>query len=474
MSRSMTPSGRCGGVMAAGALLVAALGLFSAQAFATESAAQARETIVVQGNRRAATETVLSYFPAAPDGRFDEAARDAALKALLATGLFDNVTIERTGERLVVHLTEAPVLDRVAFEGNKKIQDKELTAVIESKPRGTLQRAVVQADVGRIMEAYRHAGRDDGGVVPQIISRGEDRVDLVYVVTEGAKTTVRQINFVGNQVFGKRQLAAVIKTSPTNMLSFLTGGDEYAPDRIAADREQLRLYYRSKGYADASVTSARAEYDPAIHGFTLTFSIDEGPLYHFGDISVVCNVPGLDSEKLRRLPVARSGAVFNGNALDKTTEILAVELAKIGFPFAQALPRTIRDAAARRIDVAFTIEQGPRTYVERIDIHGNLRTRGYVIRREFDIAEGDAYNQALIDRAERRLKNLNYFKTVKISRKPGSVPDRVVLDVDVVEQQTGDFSTSGGYSATDGLLAEVKVGDRNFLGSGKAVSASVT
>jgi outer membrane protein insertion porin family len=332
----------------------------------------------------------------------------------------------------------------------------------------------VQADVGRIMEAYRHVGRDDVAVVPQIISRGDDRVDLVYVVTEGAKTTVRQINFVGNRVFGKRQLAAVIKTSATNMLSFLTGGDVYDPDRVAEDREQLRLYYRSKGYADASVTSAKAEYDPAIKGFTLTFSIDEGSLYHFGEINVVSNVPGLDSEKLRRLLLARPGAGFDGNALEKTDEVLAIELAKLGYPFAQAVPRTTRDADARRIDVAFVIEQGPRTYIERIEIHGNTRTRDYVIRREFDIAEGDAYNKTLIDRAERRLKNLNYFKTVKITRLPGSVPDHIVLDVEVAEQSTGDFSISGGYSTTDGLLAEVKVGDRNFLGGGKAVNASVT
>src|SRR5712691_6482718 len=470
----MRRSERCSRSISAGALLATALGLFSVPALATEAAAQAHESIAVEGNRRVDTETVRSYFHAAPDGRFDEAARDAAFKALLATGLFDRVTIERAGERLVVHLTEAPVLDRVAFEGNKKIQDKELAAVIESKPRGTLQRAMVQADVGRIMEAYRHAGRDDVGVVPQIISRGNDRVDLVYAVKEGAKTTVRQINFVGNKVFGKRQLGAVIKTSATNMLSFLTGGDVYDPDRVAEDREQLQLYYRSKGYADASVPSAKAEYDPATYGFTLTFSIDEGPLYHFGDINIVCNVPGLDPEKLGRLLVARSGAVFDGGALDRTSEVLAIELAKLGFPFAQALPRTTRDAAAKRIDVAFTIDQGPRTYVERIEIHGNMRTRGYVIRREFDIAEGDAYNKNLIDRAERRLKNLNYFKTVKISMKPGSVSDRVVLDVEVAEQSTGDFNISGGYSTTDGLLAEVKVGERNFLGTGKTVSAAVT
>jgi len=472
---------RCRRPIAAGALLVAALGLVSVPAAAIEAEApprdadaQAHGAIAVQGNRRIDADTVRSYFHTTPDGRFDEAARDAALKALLATGLFDKVTIERTGERLVVHLVEAPVLDRVAFEGNKKIKDTELAAVVQSKPRGALQRAVVQADVGRIIEAYRHVGRDDVGVVPQIINRGEDRVDLVYVVTEGAKTTVRQINFVGNRVFGQRQLAAVIKTSASNVLSFLTGGDVYDPDRVAEDGEQLRLYYRSKGYADASMTSASAEYDPATKGFTLTFSIDEGPLYHFGEINVVSNVPGLDSEKLRRLLLARPGALFDGNALDKTDEVLAIELAKLGYPFAQAVPRTTRDADARRIDVAFVIDQGPRTYVERIDIHGNTRTRDYVIRREFDIAEGDAYNKTLIDRAERRLKNLNYFKSVKISRLPGSVPDRVVLDVEVAEQSTGDFTIAGGYSTTDGLLAEVKVGDRNFLGWGKAVSASVT
>ena len=467
----MAPGRRWRRSIAAGALFVAALELLSVP---TEVAAQAHDVIEVQGNRRIDADTVRSYFHAAPDGRFDDAARDAALKALLATGLFDKVTIDRTGERLVVHLTEAPVLDRVAFEGNKKIQDKELSAVIESKPRGTLQRAVVQSDVSRIMEAYRHAGRDDVGVVPQIIDRGNDRVDLVYLVTEGTKTTVRQINFAGNHVFGKRQLAAVIKTSATNMLSFLIGGDVYDPDRIAADREQLRLYYRSKGYADASVTAAKAEYDPAIHGFEVTFSIDEGPLYHFGDVNIVCNVPGLDAEKLRRLLVTRSGAVFDGNALDKTDEILAIELSKLGFPFAQAVPRTTRDAAGQRIDVSFVVDQGPRTYIERIEIHGNTRTRGYVIRREFDIAEGDAYNKSLIDRAERRLKNLNYFKTVKISRQPGSTPDRVVVDVEVTEQSTGEFNISGGYSTTDGMLAEVKLGDSNFLGTGRALKSSFT
>ena len=438
------------------------------------SDAKAREGIEVEGNRRVDSETVRSYFHAAADGRIDEAARDAALKSLIATGLFEKVSIERAGERLVVHLHEAPVLDRVAFEGNKRIKDSDLTTAIESRPRGTLQRAMVQSDVARIVEAYRHLGRDEVGVRPEIIDRGNDRVDLVYVITEGEKTPVRQINFVGNKAFGKRQLAAVIKTSASNMLSFLIGGDVYDPDLVAADRESLRNYYRSKGYADANVSSATAEYDPANRSFTLTFTIDEGPLYRFGDLNVVCHVEGIDAEKLRRLLLVQQGATFNGSALDKTDDVLAIELAKLGYPFAHVQPRITRDAGANRIDVAFEIEQGKRAYVERIDIHGNSRTRGYVIRREFDIAEGDAYNKGLIDRAERRLKNLNYFKTVKISAKPGSMPDRVVLDVEVVERETGDFNIAGGYSTTEGWLAEVKLGDTSFMGTGVALRSTFT
>jgi outer membrane protein insertion porin family len=470
----ITPYKRSHRLRIAACWLAGTLGVISLTSVAAEPAQPSRDLIVVEGNRRVDAETVRSYFHATPDGRFDDAARDAALKALIATGLFDKVSIDRSGERLIVHLSEAPVLDRVAFEGNKKVKDADLSAAIASKPRGALQRATVQADVNGIIEAYRHVGRDDVRVEPEIIDRGNGRVDLIYAVTEGAKTTVRQINFTGNHVFGKRQLNAVIKTSATNVLSFLTGGDVYDPDRIAQDREQLRLYYRSKGYADANVVSASAEYDPAIKGFALTFTIDEGPLYLFGDVSVSCDIPGLDCGKLRRLPLARTGAVFDGNALDKTTEVLAVEMAKLGYPFARATPHLDRDAAAQRIGITFVIDQGPRTYVERIDIHGNTRTRDYVIRREFDIAEGDAYNKTLIDRAERHLKNLNYFKTVKISNKPGSTPDRVVLDVEAIDQSTGDINIAGGYSTTDGALVELKVGERNLYGSGKNVQATFT
>ena len=436
--------------------------------------ARAAETITVEGNRHIDAETVRSYFHASPDGRYDEAARDAALKALIATNLFDKVTIERGSDGLIVHIVEAKVLDRVAFEGNKKVKDADLSAAVQSKARGTLQRATVQGDVNRIIEAYRRVGRDQVSVVPQIIDRGNDRVDLVFAITEGKKTPVRQINFVGNHAFSDRQLKAVIKTSTHSIISFLIGGDVYDPDRVDADRELIRLYYRNHGYADASVREARAEYDPVAKGFALTFTIDEGQQYRFGDISLACNVQGLDPDRLRPLLTPKTGAMFDGSALDKTTEALAIEMARQGYPFAHATPKTTPDPATQRVNVAFLIDEGQRAYIERIEIHGNTRTRDYVIRREFDFGEGDAYNKTLIDRAERRLKNLNYFKTVKITTKPGSAPDRVILDVDAEDDSTGDFNISGGYSTTDGWMGEVRLGDRNFLGSGDSVQTAVS
>ncbi len=443
-------------------------------AMAAETTASSREAIAIEGNRRVDVETIRSHFHAAPGGRYDEASRDAALKSLIATGLFESVSIDRASEKLVVRVKEAPVLARVAFEGNRKVKDADLSAAIESKPSAALQRATVQSDTNRIIEIYRRAGRDEVSVKPEIIDRGNGRVDLVYAITEGAKTPVRKVEFTGNRAFGSRQLKAIIKTSAHSVLSFLTGGDTYDPDRIAQDRELIRTYYRSKGYADASVPSAGTEYDPAQKGFIVTFAVDEGPLYKFGNVEIVCNIPGVDPGQLSRLGLIRNGATFDGNALDKATDLLAIELSKLGHPFAHAAPRITRDQAAQRVDIAFVIDQGPRAYVERIDIHGNSRTRDYVIRREFDFGEGDPYNKTLIDRAERRLKNLNYFKTVKISSRPGSSPDRVVLDVETIDQPTGDINFAGGYGTTDGWLGEVKVSERNFYGTGYDVRASAT
>ena len=436
--------------------------------------AQSAASIAVEGNRRIEAATIRSDFQAAAGAGSDAAALDAGLKALLATGLFETVKIDHADRQIVIRVAEAPLLGRVAFEGNKKIQDKDLSAAVQSKPGGTLQRPLVQADAARIREVYRRSGRDDVRVIPLTISRGADRLDLVFEIVEGAKTTVKEVSFAGNQAVGDRQLKAVIKTGASNMLSFLLRDDIYDPDQIEADRELLRRYYLKKGFADVSVPSADAEYDADKKGFTVRFTIDEGPVYRFGPTGVVSNVPGVDSNELRQLIVARQGEVFDNTALDKSVDAVTGELAKRGFPFARVDLRARRDVEARQVGATFVVDNGPRTYVERIDIHGNLRTRDYVIRRELDFSEGDAYSKTLIDRAERRLRNLNYFKTVKIASKPGSAPDRVILEITLDEQSTGDFSVSGGYSTTDGVLGEVKVGERNFLGSGRDVRAAVS
>ncbi len=436
--------------------------------------AQSAGAIVVEGNRRVDAAAIRASFHPGRDGRLDADALDAGLKALYASGLFQDVEIAHSSEKIVVRVVEAPMLDRVAFEGNKHLDDKDLAAAVQSKAHGTLLRATVQGDVTRIIEAYHRAGRYDVRVVPKTIARGNDRFDLVFEVSEGAKTTIREISFAGNHAFGAARLKGVIKTTEATLMSLLKSSDVYDPDRVEADRDLLRRFYLSKGYADVRVLAATADFDATKNGFEVTFSIEEGPLYRFGIIDTISSAPGIATADLRPLVTIRDGATFDDDAVEKSIEAMTLSMAKHGHPFLRAHAQLNRDIATRRMNVTFSVDEGPRNYVERIEVHGNGRTRDNVIRREFDISEGDPYNQVLIDRAEKRLKNLDYFKTVKITTRPGSTPDRLVVDVAVEEQQTGEFSVSGGYSTAYGLIAQVNVGERNFLGTGQYLKASVT
>jgi outer membrane protein insertion porin family len=431
-------------------------------------------SIVVQGNRRIDTDTVRSYFKAAPGEHLDAAKIDAGLKALYATGLFQDVRVSQSGGKLIVTVVEAPVINRIAFEGNYRIKDEQMKEEIQSKERGSLSRAKVQADTQRIIEIYQRNGRFDVKVVPEIIDRPNDRVDLVFQITEGEKTGIKHIVFVGNRAYADWRLKQVIKTAESNWLSFLQTTDVYDPDRIEADRDLIRRFYLKHGYADVQVVSATGEYDPAQKGFIVTFTIEEGPLYHFGTIDIQSNVRAIDARSLHDDLRMSSGQVYNGEAIEKTVEDMTISLARRGYPFGTVRPRGDRNPTARTIGVTFVVDEGQRAYVERINIRGNYRTRDYVIRRELDINEGDPYNRALVDRAERRIKNLNYFKSVKITDEPGSAPDRVVINIDVVEQPTGDFSVMGGYSTAEGWLAEVSVQERNLLGTGRFAKASAT
>ena len=433
----------------------------------------AHPDIVVEGNHRVEADTVRSYFATRPGERLDAEKIDAALKALYATGFFQDVHIRQANGRVIVTVVEAPVIDKVAFEGNKRVKDDDLKKEVQSKPRGTFSRAMVQADAQRILDVYRHAGRYDVHVDPKIITRPNNRVDLVFEIRDGEKTPVRQIVFVGNGKFSARQLRDVIKTSESNLLSFFKSTDVYDPDRVEADRDLLRRFYLKHGYADARIVSAVAEFDAAKKGFVVTYTLDEGEPYRFGTIDVRSNVRDVDAASLRSRVLTHAGETYNAEAVEKTIEQLAVEVSKRGYAFAQVHPHPERNYQTRVVNLVYAIDEGSRAYIERINIRGNLRTRDYVIRREFDIAEGDAFNKVLIERAERRLKNLNYFKTVKIGQEPGSAPDRVVLNVEVEELQTGDFTVSGGYSTAEGWLAEVSVSERNLMGTGRAVKASV-
>ncbi|HEY2425786.1 MAG TPA: outer membrane protein assembly factor BamA [Pseudolabrys sp.] len=443
-------------------------------AFSGAAVAQTVNSIVVEGSRRVEADTIRSYFKPGPGGRIGPEQEDEALKALIATGLFSDVRINHAGGRIVVTVVENPVINRVAFEGNKKAKDEQLSAEVQSKPRGTLSRPTVQADVQRIIEIYHRTGRFDVSVDPKIIELPNNRVDLVFEIREGDKTGIKDIRFVGTKAYSSSRLKEVVKTSESNILSFLQTTDIYDPDRIEADRDLLRRFYLKHGYADVRIVSAIGEYDPAKKGFVVTYTIDEGAQYRVGTVEVISNVHAIDPAGLRSQLKLGEGSVYNADLVEKTVEAMTIQAARQGYAFANVRPRGDRNFEAKTINLAFVVEEGARAYIERINIRGNTRTRDYVIRREFDLGEGDAYNRALIDRAERRLKNLNYFKTVKITNEPGSAPDRVVINVDVEEQPTGEFSISGGYSTADGLIGEVSVADRNLMGRGNYAKASVS
>jgi len=441
---------------------------------ANVAVAQTATSIVVEGNRRVESDTIRSYFRVGPGERLDPIKVDAGVKALFATGLFQDVRPTWAGNRLLITVVENSVISRIQFEGNKRVKDEQLLGEIQSKPRGALSRPTVQADVQRIVEIYRRSGRYDIRVEPKIIDRPNNRVDLVFEINEGGKTTVKEIVFQGNSAYSTWRLRDVIKTGQNNLLSFLKNNDLYDPDRIESDRELLRRFYLKNGYADVRIVSAVAEFEPSRNGFVLTFTIEEGDRYNFGTIDVQSGVRDVDPALLRSKLRFSAGGIYNAELLEKSTEEMTVEMSKRGYAFAQVRPRGDRNFQTRQINIVFVIEEGARAYIERINVRGNSRTRDYVIRREFDIAEGDAYNRVLVDRAERRLKNLNYFKSVKITNEPGSASDRVILNVDVEEQSTGEFSIAGGYSTADGIVGELSVGERNLLGRGQTARASLT
>jgi outer membrane protein insertion porin family len=430
--------------------------------------------IRIVGNKRIAPETVKSYLSFSEGERFDPSQANESVKALIGTGLFENVTIsENSGTVTVSIVNENPVINQVVFEGNKDIKDETLSAEVQLKQRSIFTRAKVQADVQRILDVYRRSGYYAVQVDAQIIQLDNDRVNLAFVIQEGPETKVLSINFIGNHAFSDTQLKSVISTTETNLLSFLKSTDVYDPDRLNLDREMLRRYYLQNGYADARVVSAVADLDPEGEGFFITFTVEEGELYNFGNINIESTLASIDPASLRGELLTNPGDYYDAKKVDDTTEKLTVAVAEQGYAFGQIRPRIERDPINRVISIVYVVEQGPRVYIERINVVGNVRTKDYVIRREIRLAEGDAYNRLLVDQARLRIQKLGFFKGVKVNREPGSAPDRVILSFLVEEQPTGELSLAGGFSSSVGAIAEIAYTERNLLGKGQFLRVKV-
>ncbi len=452
------------------AAATAAPALLAPSAAVAQSAGVVRD-IVVLGSRRIEAATIASYLTLGVGDPIDDAALNASVRRLFDTGLFSDASIAVDGGQLIVRVTENPTINRVAFEGNDSITDEILLSSISTRPRRAYTRARAEADAQVITELYRRAGRYGTSIEPVLIEQPDNRVDLVFEIDESSVTGVNAITFVGNEAFSDRRLRRVIETTESGIFSFALTSDIYDPDRLEFDRELLRQFYLSRGYADFTVLSAVAELAPDREGFFITFTVSEGPIYQFGEQSVIVNAPGLDTAEFEALIDAAPGDTYDSEVVEKTIDRMIFLAGQQGFAFVDVRPRATRNPETLTIDVAYELVEGARVYVERIDIEGNARTLDRVIRRQFDLVEGDAFNSREVDAARRRIRGLGFFSRVDVSTRRGDSEDRASILVDVEEQSTGSLTFGLGFSTADGPVGEVSITERNFLGRGQFVRA---
>lgn len=458
--------------------LTPALGGGIVATLATVSAAEAAvvRAISVRGNQRVSSSTVSNLIGYKSGKNYSAAAVDDAVKKLFATGLFSDVNVSVSGSTLVVTVSELSIVNQVVFRGNRKQKDNRLKSVVQLQPRSAFDQVTLDADVEAIKDAYGSIGRNDVSVYPEVVDLGEGRVNVVFQIDEGGRTKITQINFIGNNAFSDRRLQGVISTKRSNFLSWLTRNDIYDDQRLAADEEMLRQFYFNHGYADFRILASNGDIDPNTGNVMVTIEVDEGEKYRFGNIDIDSSVNGVTSDDLRQTVKTRSGKTYAAEDVEDTLIAMSERLAADGFPFAEVTPVGNRNFETGTIDVSYVVDQGQRAFIERIEIVGNARTRDYVIRREFDLSEGDAFNQILLRRAQKRLEALDYFERVEISTRPGSAPDRVVVVVNAVDKSTGEFGIGAGYStggsSGGGIAIEANVTERNFLGRGQTVRVS--
>jgi outer membrane protein insertion porin family len=429
--------------------------------------------IVVEGIQRIEPETVRTYLLVREGDAFDPARIDRSLKSLFATGLFSDVAMTRENDTLIITVAENPIINRVAFEGNQRVDNETLEAETTLRPRVVYTRSRVQSDVRRILTLYRRTGRFAATVEPEIIQLPDNRVDLVFAIDEGPATGVESIRFIGNGVYSDARLREVIRTRESAWWRFLATEDTYDPDRLALDQELLRRFYLSRGYADFQVVSAVAELTPDRQDFFITFTVEEGERYRFGEIGIETTLIDLDPERLRGRIEFSEGDWYDAEALEDTIESLTEAVGDFGYAFVDVRPRIVRDREARTINITFDVNEGPRVFVERIDITGNVRTLDRVIRREFRLVEGDPFNAPKLRRSQQRIRNLDFFQNVEVEQVPGSAPDRAVVNVSVEEKSTGSISIGAGFSTTSGVIGDITLRERNLLGRGQDVKARV-
>lgn len=440
---------------------------------ATESATRVSNVIQfieVEGSLRVEAETVRSYMTVRPGMSYDAELIDQSLKTLFASGLFADVKIARERDGLVVTVVENPIINRVIFEGNKKIEDKNLYEESTLQPRQVYTRSKVQNDVETFVELYRRAGRFSARVEPKVIQLPQNRVDVVFEIKEGETTKVRSINFIGNKKFDDDRLREEITTQESRWWRFLSSNDKYDPDRIAYDRDLLRRFYLSKGYADFRVISSLAELTRDGKEFFVTFNIEEGEQYEFGTVKIDSRVEDIDTSMLEDLIKHEEGQRYNSKKVDDTVDELTKVLGERGYAFADIRPRVRRDKNQLLVNITYRIQEGRRVYVERVNVNNNVRTQDRVVRREMRLHEGDAFNRVLLERSERNIKGLNFFGEVEITETPGEDEDRIIIDVDVEEQSTGELSLGVGYSSSEDFSAQFSIVERNLLGRGQLLS----
>lgn len=448
---------------------VGALALFGTVSLAH---GQTVSQIDVVGAQRVEADTVRTYLTLKQGDAYSASEVNSSLKKLFATGLFADVAITREGERLVVAVVENPVINRIAFEGNRSLDDQVLDSEVTLRPRVIYTRTRVQQDVERILTLYRRSGRFGATVEPKVIQLEQNRVDLAFEIKEGPKTGVSSINFVGNRAYGDSTLAEIIRTRESSWYNFLTSEDNYDPDRVNFDKELLRRYYLSKGYADFKVTSAVAELTPERDSFHITYTVDEGPRYEVRSVNIENELPDLDVASLSEYLSLEAEDWYNADEVENISEDLVDAVSFQGFPFVDVSPSVDRNSEERKIDLTFNISQGERVFVERININGNFRTLDKVVRREFRLVEGDALNVSKLKRSEKRINDLNFFEKVELTQSPGSAPDQTVIDVTVEEKSTGALSLGAGYSSADGPIGQVSITEANLLGRGQRLKLS--